>query len=180
MLVLALVAALVALVVYHRRRGAHLLAAACILAVAAVVGSVLSVSQLTVGRVGFSSHHVRFLWPLAIFVHLALGWSLVDRLLRGVRQRQPHPRVNRTVPWVLGAATVLLSVAAVPYFAQPQGPVAFYSSMPILRRVMPELEKLARRTAGALRRVAGAHLRAIQLDGDDAPAGAGHRVPGDR
>jgi len=141
-LVVAMVAVLVALVVYHRRRGAHLLAAACTLAVAAVVGSVLSVSQLTVGRVGFSSHHVRFLWPLAVSVHLALGWSLVDRLLRGVHRRQSNPRAARLVPWALGAATVLLSLAAVPYFAQPQGPVAFYSSMPILRRVMPELEKL--------------------------------------
>ncbi len=142
-LVLAMVAGLVALVVYHHRRGAHLLAAACTLSVAAVVGSVLSVSQLTVGRVGFSSHHVRFLWPLAIFVHLALGWSLVDRLVRRVRQRQTNQRTARSVPWALGAVTVVLSVAAIPYFAQPQGPVAFYSSMPILRRVMPELEKLS-------------------------------------
>jgi len=141
-LVLVLVAVLFALVVYHRRRGAHVLAAACILSVAAVVGSMLSVSQLTVGRVGFSSHHVRFLWPLAVFVHLALAWSLVDRMSRGLRNRQPSLRTVRAVPWALGATTVLISVAAVPYFAQPQGPVAFYSSMPILRRVMPELEKL--------------------------------------
>ncbi|MGB8859324.1 MAG: hypothetical protein WCC60_08710 [Ilumatobacteraceae bacterium] len=134
-LVLTLAGLLAALAVHHRRRGAHLLAAACVVAVASVVGSALAVSQLTVGRVGFSSHHVRFLWPLALFVHVALGWSLVDRLAR-------RQRVERTVPWALGGATVLLSVAAVPYCAQPQGPVAFYSSMPILRRVMPQLEKL--------------------------------------
>jgi hypothetical protein len=142
LLVVAMIAGLVALVIAHRRRGAHLLAAACVLATAAVIGSVLAVSQLTVGRVGFSSHHVRFLWPLAIFVHLALGWSLVDRLVRGWGTRESNPQVQRAVPWALGAATVALSLAGIPYFAQPQGPVAFYSAMPILRRVMPELEKL--------------------------------------
>jgi len=141
-LVLALLAVLAALAVYHRRRQAHLLYAACILSLAAVIGSVISVSQLTVGRVGFSSHHVRFLWPLAVVVHLTLGWSLVEWLVRSVRHRQPGPRPAHAVSWTLAATTVLIGVVAVPYFAQPQGPVAFYSSMPTLRRVMPQLEKL--------------------------------------
>ena len=35
-----------------------------------------------------------------------------------------------------------LSVAAVPYFAQQQGPVADYASMPALRRVFRDLEPL--------------------------------------
>lgn len=134
-LVLVLAGGLVALALYHRRRGAHLLAAASALAVAAVIGSVLAVSQLTVGRVGFSSHHVRFLWPLAVFVHMVLGWSLVDRLARS-------ERAVRATAWSLAGAMAVFAVAAVPYYAQPQGPVAFYSAMPILRRVMPELEKL--------------------------------------
>ncbi len=134
-LVLGLVGLLVGLVVLHRRRGAHLLAAACVLAVAGVVGSALSVSQLTVGRVGFSSHHVRFLWPIAVFVHVAIGWSVVHLLARSERSQ-------RVATWSLITATALLSVAAVPYHAQPQGPVAFYSAMPALRRVLPELEKL--------------------------------------
>jgi len=135
LLVLALVAGLTALVVYHHRRGAHLLAATCMLAVAAVVGSVIAVSQLTVGAVGLSSHHVRFLWTLSVFVHMALAWSLVDRLCR-------IERVDRAAPWALAAVTSVLALATIPYCAQPLGPVKAYWAMPGLRQVLPHVREL--------------------------------------
>ena len=135
LLVLLLVAGLVALVRYHHRRDAHLLAASCMLAIAAVIGSVIAISQLTVGAVGLSSHHVRFLWTLSVFVHMTLAWSLVDRLRR-------IERVNRVAPWALAGATAAFAVAAVPYCAQPLGPVKSYWAMPALRQVLPHVGEL--------------------------------------
>ncbi len=120
---------------HSRRRQRYVQASACLIALAAVVGSCLAVSQLTVGLVGFSSHHVRFLWPMAAFVHVVLAWVLVD--LFGERLR-----ISRFIPWTLTAVTVVFAFATTPYYAQPAGPVAFYSAMPTLRRVLPELERL--------------------------------------
>lgn len=131
----ALALLLAALFAFHRRRRRQVEAHACLIALTALVGSCLAVSQLTVGAVGFSSHHVRFLWPTAAFVHAILGWTIVE--LVGERWRATR--------WVAGttiAATAAFALAALPYYAQPAGPVAFYNSMPTLRRVLPELEQL--------------------------------------
>ena len=141
-LVSTMFAILVALVVYHRRRGAHVLAAICTMGAACLAGSVLAVSQLTVGRVGFSSHHVRFIWPLAVFAHLALGSSAADWVQRSLSNRYGSARMSRVVSSMVVGSTIALSIAAVPYFAQPQGPVGDYRAMAALRRVMPELDRL--------------------------------------
>ncbi|CAN5543921.1 hypothetical protein BH10ACT2_BH10ACT2_23540 [soil metagenome] len=130
-----LVALLAALFVYNRRQQRFVQANACLVALTAVVASCLAVSRLTVGAVGFSSHHVRFLWPTAVFVHVVVGWTLIEWLAH-------RWHADRLVAWATIAATAVFAVAAVPYYAQPAGPVAFYSSMPTLRRVLPELGKL--------------------------------------
>ncbi|MBI4884575.1 MAG: hypothetical protein HY826_11045 [Actinobacteria bacterium] len=134
-LLAALIVVLGSLYVFSRRRYRPVHANACLIALVAVAGSFLAVSQLTVGRVGFSSHHVRFLWPMAAFVHAVLAWVVVDMF--GSRWR-----ATRFVGWAVTSATVAFAVATAPYYAQPVGPVAFYSSMPTLRRVFPALEAL--------------------------------------
>lgn len=135
-----LVGVLAALAVHHRRRDTHLLGNACIMAAAGVVGSVVAISRLTVGPVGLAAHHVRFLWPLAVFVHVALIATLGHHLAVRVAHR---PRAVATLRWGPVGVAAVLAVAAVPYHAQPQGPVAFYSSMSTLRRVLPHLDQLA-------------------------------------
>jgi hypothetical protein len=135
-----LVAVLIVLARHHRHRSTHVLSAACLMAAAAVIGSLLSVSMLTVGLVGFSSHHVRFLWPLSVFAHVAVLATVAHHLHDRLGDR---PRLARSARWVPAAATVLLAIATVPAHVQPQGPVANYSSMPTLRRVMSELDSLA-------------------------------------
>ena len=52
------------------------------------------------------------------------------------------PRFDRAASVVPLVLLIGLSVAAVPYFAQQQGPVADYASMPALRRIFRDLEPL--------------------------------------
>ncbi len=133
-----LVGLLVALAAHHRRRETHLLGNACLMATAGVVGSVIAISRLTVGPVGLAAHHVRFLWPLAVFVHVALAATLAHHLAAHLAGR-----ALAALQWAPVGLAAVLAVATVPYHAQPQGPVAFYSSMSTLRRVLPHLDQLA-------------------------------------
>ena len=137
---LGLVAVLVLLTRRHRTGPTHLLGAACLIATTGVVGSVLAISRLTVGPVGLAAHHVRFLWPLAVFVHVALAATLVHHVALRLATR---PTVMARSAWAPVGLAAILAVTTVPYHAQPQGPVAFYSSMATLRRVLPHLDQLA-------------------------------------
>lgn len=137
---LLLVALLVVLTRRHRSGETHLLGAACLIATAGVVGSVVAISRLTVGPVGLAAHHVRFLWPLAVFVHIALLATLAHHAAARLGSRTA---LLGRLAWAPVVAVALLAVATVPYHAQPQGPVAFYSSMATLRRVLPHLDQLA-------------------------------------
>ena len=85
----------------------------------------------------FAAHHVRWLWSLAVLVNVVVLWAVAEiwsPCAGGAR--------GTAVSIVPVALAVVLSVAAVPYSAQPQGPVADYAAMPALRRVFRELEPL--------------------------------------
>ena len=128
-------------------------------------------SLVTVGLF-FAPHHVRWLWTLG-------GPRQRRRAVGGRRARRaplatapsPPSRSCRS-PW-----PSVLSVAAVPYLAQQQGPVADYAAMPALRRVFRELEPLRAGEPVVYDTQQRPRLRAVQLGGHDAPPGARHRVP---
>jgi len=123
--------------VRHRRSERHVLGNASLIAVVAVVGSILAVANLTVGPVGLAAHHVRLLWPLAVFVHTtAIAIVAVE-----VRSLLPE-HLPRATAFVLPAVAVAVGLLAVPYQAHPQGPVADYATMPTMRRIMPNIERL--------------------------------------
>ncbi|MBI4936275.1 MAG: hypothetical protein HY828_20550 [Actinobacteria bacterium] len=134
---LALLALLGFGVVRHRRGERHVLASASLVALVGVVGSILAVSKLTVGPVGLAAHHVRLLWPLAVFVHT----TALAVVVAEVRSRLPE-QLPRSVHFVLPAIAVVAGVLAVPFLAQPQGPVAEYATMPTMRRIMPHIAQL--------------------------------------
>ncbi|MFZ4718073.1 MAG: hypothetical protein ACOYMR_01525 [Ilumatobacteraceae bacterium] len=138
-LCLLAVAAVLALgIVRNRGTERDLLARASMLALVATVGSVLAVANLTVGPVGLSAHHVRLLWPLAVFIHatmLAIAVAEFSRL--------DWAWFPRATEFALTGLAVLLGVLAVPYDAQPQGPVADYATMSTMRRIMPQIASLA-------------------------------------
>lgn len=141
---LAVLGVLVALFAHHRRRSSTLYSSALLIAGTGLVGSVLAVAKLTVGAVGLAAHHIRLLWPLAVFVHVVLAASIAPLLIAWVRQRLPrhHGPIGRIVQWAPVAIIVAVSLANLPYLAQQQGPITFSSSMAAMRRVEPQLEAL--------------------------------------
>lgn len=137
--VLALAAVIAVLVVgyrVHRARSTHLVASACIVALAGAIGAVVAISRLTVGPVGFAAHHVRWVWPLAIAVHTVVAAVAVE----AVRTRRTLR--ESTLRGLLGAFTVVLALATIPFQAHAEGPVADRHAMLALRRIFPELGSL--------------------------------------
>jgi hypothetical protein len=122
----ALAGALGVLAVLLRRQGSTATSAACWLAMGLVLAAPLCLSLVTVGLF-FAPHHIRWLWAFGAFLDVvAHRWRQVGRFAT-------------IVPVVLVVAS---SLAAVPYLAQQQGPVADYASMPALRRLFRQLEPL--------------------------------------
>jgi hypothetical protein len=136
----ALMAVLVSLTVAASRRAMQLHVCAGVIAAASVVGVIVSLSILTVGTVGFSPHHVRWIWTQALFVHVVLVWLAVD-LWRARRSERPAgERDDRLVSAGTIALIGVLSVLNLAYEAHPEGPIARYDAMPAMRRVADDLD----------------------------------------
>ena len=122
----------------HRR---GLVPATCAGALAAISipATMISLSLLTIGTVGLSSHHVRWVWAISVFVTFVIAWLGTElwmtRRVGGTSDR-----------WWTGVAvglTVVLSFANLAYLAHPVGPVARYEDMAAMRRVFPGVGVLA-------------------------------------
>ncbi len=157
----AVVSLLVALTVAAHRRG--LLAATCAgaLCAASVPITVAALAKLTIGTVGFSSHHVRWVWPLSVFITFTVVWMATEIWL--ARRAEPvetevesgaetpvetgvESRAGRSTVWfdrISIGLIVVLSIANLAYLERPDGPVAAYSKMPAMRRALPEIGVLA-------------------------------------
>ncbi len=134
----ALVGLLVLVAVACRRIGATIQSNACALAASGVVLAVGCLAVLTVGRVGLAPHHVRWIWTLSVFTHIVLIWSALTVAVHYVGR----PLWRRIATPAILVATTAFSAANVPYFAQQEGPVAFYGSMAALREIFRQLEPL--------------------------------------
>jgi hypothetical protein len=132
--VLAMVALLAGAGWVAHRRANRVGAAACWIAAGTVLGTPLCLASVTVGLVGLSQHHLRWLWTVGVFVNVVVAWIVVD--LAGRRLRS---RATDLLPVGLG---LLLAALAVPYLAQQQGPVADEEAVPALRRVLRDLDRL--------------------------------------
>jgi len=136
--VAALLAAIAGLTVFSRRAGLHRQAAAGTLMLVAVVGMLVSLSILTIGQVGLSPHHVRWIWPMLAVVHGVLAWLAVTN----IHARKPEISWSWATP--IAAGLVLATSAAnLPFHAQRSGPVAAYDRMPVMREVRPGLDQFA-------------------------------------
>ncbi len=123
---------------WSRRHGARVLAAACLLAVAGLLGSVLAVSRLTVGVVGFAPHHVRWMFVVALCCHL----TVIATLVTAAAERWPTRPVERIASAAAAVAVIVLSIANVPFWAQAHGPTADIDTMPAMRRLFDDLDDL--------------------------------------
>ncbi|MEO6652937.1 MAG: hypothetical protein ABIP17_09805 [Ilumatobacteraceae bacterium] len=129
--IVLVVALLGALTVLLRRRGATTAAGATLISLIGVVTGVATLTVQTVSVVGLGSHHVRWLFVLALFVHLSILWAIVE-LLPDV----PRPAVARIV---IPTAITLLCMANVPFFAQDLGPTADRAASETLDRTFDDL-----------------------------------------
>lgn len=123
---------------WARRHGARTLAAACLLSLVGLVGSVLAVSRLTVGVVGFAPHHVRWMFVVALCCHLTVVATLVAAAVDRWRT-QPVERIATAAAVV---AVIGLSAANVPFYAHAHGPTADIDTMPAMRRLFDDLDEL--------------------------------------
>jgi hypothetical protein len=127
-IVVVLVAVLAVLtVLLHQRRGRSALAALAAVAAVLTAAAPICLAGVTIGPVGFAPHHVRWLWPLGVLVWTVLLAGVVELL------------AARAATVVAAALTVAAAVAAVPFLAQPQGPVADSWAVPALARVRASL-----------------------------------------
>jgi hypothetical protein len=99
---------------------------------------------LTIGTGGFSSHHVRWVWPLSVFITFCRVWMATEIWI--ARRADATTEAQRSTPWFDGISVgliVVLSVANLAYLERPDGPVAAYATMPAMRRALPQVGMLA-------------------------------------
>ena len=123
------------LLVWARRAGRPQLGAALLIALCAVPATVISLAALTVGPVGFGSHHVRWAFAVAIFVQVVVAWGAFE----WVRLRASLGPRTLLLP---AALVVVFAVANLTYFAQDLGPVTDRWARPTLNSVAAQLSGL--------------------------------------
>jgi hypothetical protein len=131
----ALVAALlVAGVLVSRRRGDTPGATAATTGLVALGIALVASTTMPIGVLGVGAHHVRWLWPLAVFVTFAVALPLVAPPGRG--------RAPRAGLALLVLAATALSVLNLPAMSAGVGPSADADSIPALRALLPQLASL--------------------------------------
>jgi hypothetical protein len=114
-----------------RRDGRAAAAGAVLIALVGVVAAVATLAIQTVSVVGLGQHHVRWLWPLSLFVQVSIVWAVVE-LDVGRRLR---PYANPAVG-VLVAAAVILNLGVT---AHDVGPTADRAAADTLEHTFDDL-----------------------------------------
>lgn len=129
--VVVVVAVLAGLTVLLRRRGATTAAGATLISLIGVLTGVATLAIQTVSVVGLGSHHVRWLFVLALFVHVSVVWGIAELVVD-----RTWPDASRAVvPAVIG----LLCVANLPFYAHDLGPTADRVASETLERTFADL-----------------------------------------
>lgn len=136
---IVVITALVALTRLAHRSGLRTQTAAGVIAAVTLTGSVLALSRLTIGTVGLSPHHVRWVWPMMVFVHLTGIWLIVSVW----RVRRPYPAADHRHSLLIMGIVAITTVLNISFLAQPSGPVFEYRSMPIMRQIEPSIDQLS-------------------------------------
>jgi len=109
---------------------------ACALGAVLLPSGVVCLALLTVGPGGLSPHHLRWLWAASVFAHFAVFHEVAGR----AAARWPGTR--GALHQLPVAVAVLFAIAALPFHAAPEGPVADRAVEPNLARVFEQLEPL--------------------------------------
>lgn len=119
---------------WARRAHRPVLFAVDAIALAGLVGSVVALSRLTIGPVGLAAHHTRWLFVLALWCHAAVAATVWTKWAGDGLVRRSGP--------VVTAVLAVFCVANLPQYTQAHGPLADTDTMPALRRVFAELDRL--------------------------------------
>ena len=132
LIVAALVVGLVVLAVLLRRRGPTVAGAAVLVSTVGLVTAVATLMIQTVSVVGLGSHHVRWLFALALFVHVSIIWALIEL---GVGRLAPR-LVDIGVPTLVAVFAVL----NLGFLAHDLGPTADREAADTLERTFDDLD----------------------------------------
>jgi hypothetical protein len=127
-----LVSVLVALVVLLRAPAQRHARAASALSLLCLTVAVVGISIQTVTLTGLGNHQVRWIFALAVFVHVCILWGLAELVV------ERRPAIRRAEP-VLIAVIVALVIVSMPFHAHDLGPTADREAARTLERTFGDL-----------------------------------------
>jgi hypothetical protein len=127
-------ALLVGAVLVGRRLGDARGVVAAETGVVTLVVAVVAAATMPIGYLGVATHHLRWLWPVAVFITFAIVCPLVTAPGR--------PRAHRLSMPVLTAATVVFALLNLPAMSAQIGPSADAKAIPTTRELLPQLASL--------------------------------------
>jgi hypothetical protein len=100
-----------------------------------LVVAIVAAATMPVGFLGVAAHHLRWLWPAAVFITFAIVCPLITAPGR--------PRADRFGLPVLAAATLVFAVLNLPTMSAGIGPTADEEAIPTIRELLPQLASLS-------------------------------------
>jgi hypothetical protein len=128
-------ALLVVAVLVGRRLGAARGVVAAETGLVTLVVAIVAAATMPVGYLGVAAHHLRWLWPVAVFITFAIVCPLITAPVR--------PRADPLGLPVLAAATVVFAVLNLPTMSAGIGPTADEEAIPTIRELLPQLASLS-------------------------------------
>lgn len=129
-------AALIVLACLLRRPEQRAARSAALVAVVALTVAVVGLTIQTVTLTGLGNHQVRWIFGLALFVHVAIAWGVTEL----VRDRRP---TVRSLDVALVALVSVLVLANLPFHAHDLGPTADRAATDTLDRTFDDLGKFS-------------------------------------
>jgi hypothetical protein len=132
---------------FARSRADGVLKAASAVSLIGLTCSLVALGRLTVGPVGLAPHHTRWLFVLSLFIHIVIVWSGWI-YLRGFASRRLAASDHSPLPLGRATAVVVAGVAVfaamnIPKYAQQHGPTDDVHTMPAMRQLFDDLDRLA-------------------------------------
>jgi hypothetical protein len=128
-------ALLVGAVLVGRRFGAAQGVVAAATGLVTLVVAVLAAATMPIGYLGVAAHHLRWLWPVTVFITFAIVCPLVTAPGRAHARRLGLPAIT--------AATVVFAVLNLPTMSASVGPTADAEAIPTVRQLLPQLASLS-------------------------------------
>lgn len=133
----AAVGVVVVLLRHARRTDLMVMRSSLSIALVAVIAAIAALSQIVVGPFAFATHHVRWLFAVAVFVQGVIAWAA----LAWARTR--WPRIDAPAHVVPIVIVVAFSVWNLAPYDQQTGPTVDRWAEPTLREIEAQLDAIA-------------------------------------